>query len=83
MVDQIFYGTLAKVNQISDLIQAKVFDRLRKEDGAIGFEYLLIVGAVSVAVITALTVIGPGKIATAACSGIAGIPGGYFSTVSC
>ena len=42
----------------------------RSEKGAMGFEYMMIAGAVSVAIVAALLLIGPTKLATAVCKSI-------------
>ena len=67
--------------RILAFIKERLSGLLHEEDAQGGFEYMLIVGGVSVAVIVAIAAIGPGALATAVCSAIATIP--EFSTFSC
>ena len=67
---------------LSGLVRAQSWWRSQK--GAVGFEYMLVVGGVSVAIVLAIAVGAPGLIATIktkVCSAIGTIPG--FSGTSC
>ncbi|HXH22372.1 MAG TPA: hypothetical protein VNN10_10100 [Dehalococcoidia bacterium] len=62
-----------------------IFDRiaalLHEEEAQDGFEYMLVVGGVSVAVIIAILAIGPNSLANAVCDAINNIS--VFSTFDC
>jgi Flp pilus assembly pilin Flp len=63
--------------QVLSLIQAKVFNPLRGEKGVVGFEYVMVLGAVCVAIViavVALATAAPGVV-TAACVAIATVLG--------
>ncbi len=64
-------------------VKDRILGLIGREDGAVGFEYLLVIGGVSVAVVlaaAALATATPGVV-TGVCSAIATIPG--MGAVTC
>lgn len=71
------------VNQVMDQAAEQVRSFLQREDGQDAFEYMLIIGGVSVAVVVGIAVLAFGVpgIRTATCDAIATISG--YSGFSC
>jgi Flp pilus assembly pilin Flp len=70
-----------QINQALIYMKNGVRSLFTREEGQDTLEYILIVGAVSVAVIAALLLVSPGEIVYSMCTAIKGIDG--FGTLPC
>ena len=78
-----FLALAVFANQVIDEAASRVLSFLRRDEGQDAFEYMLIIGGVSVAVVIAVALLAtnvPG-LRTATCKAIAGIA--QYSTFSC
>jgi hypothetical protein len=63
-------------------LKSVVSTLLAREDAQDTFEYILIIGAISVAVVVAVVAFKPDSLVQAACMAVKGI-GATFSTITC